>query len=451
MDRDLTAILLKPESTGLVDASGAPMTPAEPISAEWIEQTVRARGRPALLRVAPLPAVGLVQVEVCDVTDGLPTEDPELVAALSKRGSATFVHINHEAGQAIIHGFKAGVGGEGFVGVPGADFATQLQTWLGCDLEALHGADDQTRAGLGVVASRTAALLPGRSLMLPVGMPSALGSFAFHDRAIGSDEQAERCSFFAFDRPLVDAIVATSGTQLAKIVEGVVGSGGSMLGEDLFTNVKNVLRSLGEKPLTAAEPAARPDILRAVELLVLSSGRVFAGGDRVDYWDERVLPLLSIGGGEPVIDADDLETLESAESSLHALVEIVPSAAPPGGIGTVLEGVADRELSPLVPQLAADGGYAGSILALDPQRITQLLRDLDGDRLSDAVERVEHAWYQKTTSKAAEGEAYDAFRRQRLERGQPDVDRVLRHLSELRIVLEVAAVNDLVVAISFYG
>src|SRR5262249_46050138 len=154
-----------------------------------------------------------------------------------------------------------------------------------------------------------------------------------HDRAIGSDEQAERCAFFAFDRPLVGAIVATAGAEVAKIVEGVVGAGAGMLGEDLLARVTKGLRALGDKPLAEAEPAARPDLLRAVELLVLSSGRVFAGGDRVDYWDGRVLPLLSIGGGDPVIEDDDLEALAAAESSLHALVEIVPSASPPGGAG----------------------------------------------------------------------------------------------------------------------
>jgi hypothetical protein len=451
MSRDLTAILLRPPSAGLVDAGGAPLSAGEPISTEWIESVVRSRGRPAILRVAPLPSVGLVQVEVSDVADGLPTEDPELVAALSSRGAATFLHVNHEAGQAILHGFDRGAAGEGFVGVPGAEFSEKLRARLGCDLEALHGADDQSRAGIGVVASRTAAVLPGRSIALPIGMPSALGSFAFHDRAVGQTEEAERCAFFAFDRPLVPAILATPGAELAKVIEGVMGAQRATPGDDMLDGILAALRELGDQPLRTVGPGARATAMRAIELLVLSSGRVFAGGDRVDFWDQRVLPLLSLEDINPVIDEDDLESLEASASVLHALVEVVPSSAPPGGIGSVLEGLSDRELAPLVPQLAEADSYAGSILGLQPERLTARLRELDGERLSRAVERLEAVWYQRKTGQPPEGEAFDAFRKQRAESGQADVDRVLRHLSELRIVLEVAAVNDLVVAVSFYG
>jgi hypothetical protein len=451
MSRDLTAILLKGQSSGLVDTSGAALGSADPISVEWIEQVVRSRGRPSILRVAPLPDLGLVQVEVADVSDGLPTEDPELVAALSARGSATFLHVNHEAKQAILHGFDKGTGLEGFVGEPGPEFAKQLQTRLGCDLDTLHGADDQSRAGIGVVASRTAALLPGRSIALPIGMPSSLGSFQFHDRGIGKGEQAERIAFFAFDRPLVPAIMSTPGVELAKVIETVVGGGRATLGDDTLDGILEALRALGTKPVRDAEPSQRPATLRAVELLVLSSGRVFAGGDRLDYWDERLLPLLSLGDTAPVIDEGDLETFAAADSVLHALVEVVPSAAPPGGIGSVLEGISDRELGPLVPQLAVDGDYAGSILGLQPDRLVAMLRGLDGDRLSMLVERLEKVWFERKHKQPPEGEPFEAFRKHNAERGQTDVDRALRHLSELRIVLEVAAVNDLVVAISFYG
>lgn len=284
MSRDLTAILLRPStSSGLLSASGAPVSTDEPITPVWVEQVVRARGRPAILRVAPLAAVNLVQVEVADVADGLPTEDPELVAALSARGTATFLHVNHEANQAILHSFDKGAAGEGFVGVPGPEFAERIVARLGCDLDALHAADDQSRVGIGVVASRTGALLPGRALALPIGMPSGLGSFAFHDRAIGNGEDAERCAFLAFDRPLVEALLSTPANELGKVVEAVAASGRSMLDDATVAEIIGALRALGDTTIGTADPEKWPMLIRAAELLVLSSGRVFAAGDRVDF------------------------------------------------------------------------------------------------------------------------------------------------------------------------
>ena len=452
MSRDLTAILVRPKGSSLVDLHGRPAgAAADEITPEWVESVVRERGRPAILRIAPLAQVGLVQVEIADIADGLPLEDPELVAALSKRGAATFVHVNHEAGQAIVHGFDAGEGLPGFVGAPGVDFTAQLQARLGCDLDALHAADDQSRAGIGIVASRTAAVLPGRSLALPVGMPSALGSFVFHDRAIGDAGEAERCIFLGFDRPLTEALLGTPGAELAKVIEAIGQSGQTLLDPEATTSLIATLRALGDRPMVTADPAARPELVRAAEALVLSSGRVFSAGDRVDFWNDRVLPLLSLADVEPVIEAGELEELERAESVLHALIEVVPSAAPPGGAGSVLESIADRELQPLLPPLAEDGQYAGSVLTLRPERLLEQLRTLDGDRLSKAVARLEHAWYRAKSGQPPEGEGFEAFRKALGERGQADVDRVLRHLSELRVVFEVAAVNDLTIAIAFYG
>ncbi len=455
MGKDLTAILLSTamSTTGsttklIVSPSGGETTSLTP---EFIEETVRKRGRPVLLRIAPLDKLGLTQVEVCDVNDGLPSEDPELVAQLSVRNPVTFVHVNHEADQAIIHSFDDGKAGESFIGKPGPEFEQKLVDRLGHGLEALHAADDQSRAGIGIIASRTAALLPGRTLPLPMGMPSALGSFAFHDSGGDPNEEVERCAFFAFDRPLVDALSNTPGNELAGVVEA---SSAQRKGADEDPNTKqiiSVLRALGDRTLKDAEPADRPMLVRAIEMLVLGSGRIFAGGDRATYWDERILPLLSLKDSEPVVDNDDLDALTETESLLHALVEVVPYDSPPGGPGEVIESIGNAELSPLLPQLAVGGSYAGSVLRLDATRLRDAVRQLDGERLSSAVAKLERAWYSRKTGQAPEGDAFQAFRRERGEPGQPDIDRVLRHLSELRIVLEVAEVNDLDVALAFYG
>ena len=71
-----------------------------------------------LVRVAPLPKLNLVQIEVHDPRRGLPTEDPALVGRFSKGGRSTFVHVNHSAKQAMVHGFIDGRPNEGFAGAP---------------------------------------------------------------------------------------------------------------------------------------------------------------------------------------------------------------------------------------------------------------------------------------------------------------------------------------------
>ena len=440
MSKDLTAIVVRlipppPESEFAATAG-------------WIESVVRKRDKPAILRIAPLPSLGLIQCEVSNTLDGMPTEDPELIAALSARGQASFVHVNHEAQQAILHGFDGGTALDGFVGKPDAEFEGKLVERFGCNLEALQAADDQTRIGIGIVASRTAALLPGRSIGLPIGMPSGLGTFAFHDRGAEAGPDRERCTFFAFDKQLVDALCKTPGVDLARIIES------ARQGQPPDAEAQQVvatLKALDKLPLVEAPSDQRRVLVRAVEMMVLGSGRVFAGGDRAAYWEERVLPLMALQPSMPVIDDDDLESLDDAKSVLHALVEIVPSTAPPGGAGEVMEGIGDVELSPLLPAFVEDGTYAGSILRLDPTRLVEQLRALQGDSLSQAVMRIETSWFTKKNGAPPEGEVFEAFRKANSDKGQPDIDRVLRHLSELRVVLEVALVNDLTVALAFYG
>ncbi|HEY2746779.1 MAG TPA: hypothetical protein VGL86_19255, partial [Polyangia bacterium] len=140
-ERDLTAVLV----------------PAGQLTVAEIYAIVRESGRhAAIVRVAPLSNVGLVQIEVHDVR-GMPTEDPALVQRFSRGGRAVFVHVNHSAKQAMVHRFVDGKGDEGFAGAPGDDFTTRLRAEAGADLPSLHAADDGTRLGIGVAASNTCA------------------------------------------------------------------------------------------------------------------------------------------------------------------------------------------------------------------------------------------------------------------------------------------------------
>src|SRR3954452_8586679 len=60
------------------------LVPAGQLDEARVHAIVLASGRTeAIVRVAPLPAVNLMQIEVHDARRGLPTEDPALVAAFS--------------------------------------------------------------------------------------------------------------------------------------------------------------------------------------------------------------------------------------------------------------------------------------------------------------------------------------------------------------------------------
>src|SRR4051812_5703914 len=98
-------------------------------------------------RIAPLAALNLTQGEILDGSRGLPRESPEVLMELSKRGSATFMHVNHSAKQALVHHFVKGEAQPGWVGAP-EELDDKLRAAVGHDLEALHQADDGSRPGI---------------------------------------------------------------------------------------------------------------------------------------------------------------------------------------------------------------------------------------------------------------------------------------------------------------
>src|SRR5262245_57228945 len=132
---DLTAILVRegehdPGSVSRVVAAGG-------LGGVW-------------LRVQPLAPLGLLQVEVCG-GDGLPNATPAMVQALSRdKRRAVFVHVNHQASQAMVHGFADGqalslAAGEapgGWLGAPdGLDGKLAAALGRPVTLEALIAAD----------------------------------------------------------------------------------------------------------------------------------------------------------------------------------------------------------------------------------------------------------------------------------------------------------------------
>ncbi len=425
------------------------LVPAGQLEPAAVHAIVRKSGRlAALVRVAPLPALSLVQIEVHDLRRGMPCEDPELVGAFSKGGRATFVHVNHTAKQAMVHGFIDGKPNEGFAGAPGDDFMARLIAEAGHALDAITAADDGSRLGIGIASTQTHALLKGRALHVPVGTPTALDSFVFHDRGQKLDEGAERLAWLAFDRALA---FGAPGRALAAMIDGApAGAFGPL--EGARAEAVAALAALGEQ-----SPAdAKLQNARALELCAFAAAMAFAGGDQLRYWDERVLPLFAICGKPtppaPVLDAEEADEIDHEETPfLEAMVETLPFAAPPEGEGPLLTQLAPGELGPLAPWAGGAAEHTGALFSLRPERLLTLVRTLDGKRLTAAMDSFAHAWYRALRPGQPEGDAFKTWRQAKDDEGHADLDRFVNDWAELRACLEIAAANQLDVALLFYS
>jgi hypothetical protein len=428
MAKDLTAVLL----------------PAGQMTEEAIRAIVAERDAPAFVRVAPLDSIGLIQVEIHEGAQGLPSEDPDLVAKLSKGGRATFVHVNHGASQAIVHGIRDGKPDEGFGGAPGDEFAAKLREALGRDLsiDQITAADDGSRIGIGIASARTVAYVGGGWLTIPPGTPTGANSFAFHDRGAGQDEDSSRMAPFAFDGKRLRALWSQPSGQIAATLRKAPPWQFGPL-TPLAAEVADRLEKRGAQP--------PENDVRALELCALACAGAFAGGETVSYWDERVLPMLSLASDEPKIETADCEDLEDCDSLLHAMVEVLPFSAPPDGEGHLLAQLSDREIAPLAPWAKPGEEYAGAIFLADPTRLLPLVRSLDGRRLRALVEKLERTWYRAARPGQPEGDAFETFKKAWHEQGAQDEERCLRAWTELRIVFELANANALQPALLFYA
>jgi hypothetical protein len=430
------------------DVTGV-LIPTGQLTPDEIVQIVRSRPYGAcFLRIQQLANVNLTQIEVQDAQRGFPCEDPELVGLLSQKGRATFVHLNHDAKQAMLHAFAAGKPvKDGITTEPGDAFETELMTAVGVRSEAITGADDGSRLGIGIAASNTMAILPARPLRIPVGTPTGLGSFVFHDRAGGLDEGGERLAFIAFDsaqaeRAYFDQPADALKARIEQAPEGVFGPL-----EGARAEVLQALGAIGKK--TVREAGLRE--VRALELCAMGSSFAFCAGESLDYWNERVLPIFSLSDQEAVIEPSEIEELEDAESILHAMVEVLPYKAPPGGEGGMVPMIADRELGPLAPWARQETEYRGSIFTLKHERLLGEVRKLNGQNLGQMITRFEKAWYRAERPGQPEGDAMEQWRRAKQETGQNDMNRFATAWAELRALLEIAQANQLTVGLVFYG
>lgn len=452
MPADLTAILMPLPPRGLQPND--------------IVNVVAQNGPPAAwVRLVPMDKHEIHQLEVMDGQTGLPSVSPGMLAALSQNGGkALFLHVNHSAKQALLHAFEDGIEVASYSGEPDETFAGEISRLVGLTTDDIASADDGTRVGFGQAASRTAAVVRGRLLLVPPGTPTGLGSFMFHDRghdriepgadadADGGDGEGTRIAFFAFDGALIQqAFGELTGKQLAQVISGAPQE---IIGPliALRDTTAKMLSGIDTQPGRAEKHPAWHT--HAFEMLALCHAGVYSGGDTLRYLDQKVLALLNIGEATPIIDADDAEELEELPSLLDAMIEVLPCPKPPAGYGPLMEMIGPDEIGALVPWAKPGEPYDGAVFLIKPDRVLQLVRSLDGNKLAQRLERFSRALYTARHG-SPEGEAaekaYIEWRSGHEQRSRADIERFLTAWAELRMVFEMAAANQMNIGVIVYA
>lgn len=449
MAQDLTAILL-------------PQAPRGP-NPDTVVNLVAQNSPPTVwVRLVPLEKTQIQQLEVLDGKTGLPAISPALLAALSQNGGkALFIHANHSGKQALLHGFEDGIEIASFTGEPSDDFAEQFRKLVGHSVDEIVAADDGTRLGFGQAATRTAAIVRGRLIQVPPGTPTGLGSFGFHDRGFDApsqivvtgtdaeDADTTRAAFFAFDGNLINqAFNQIPGQQLAQVLGNAPEE---MLGPLTELRDPTTKALTGYKtPLGQSKdhPAWHT---HAFELLALSHAGAFGGGDAVKFLDQKMLAILSIGDATPIIDSDDVEELEGLPSILDALVDVLPCPKPPGGYGPLFENIGPDEIGALVPWAKPGQPYDGAVFLLKTDRLLELARSFDANRLAQRLEKFCRVFYSAKVGSQTTEDEYQTWRAAWEQKSQQDIERLLLCWAEFRVVLEIAAQNRLHVGVTVYG
>ena len=450
MPADLTAILL-------------PLPPRGPSPDHVVNLVAQHGATAAWVRLCPFDKVEIHQLEVLEGNTGLPAVSPALLVALSENGGkALFVHVNYQAKQVLLHAFEDGIEVSSYRGEPNDEFNKMFQELVGHSVDEIVAADDGTRIGFGQAASRTAAISRGRLLLVPTGTPTGLGTFAFHDRGhdrpstlqiTDADEDDEndttRVAFFAFDGALIQqAFSDVPGAQLAQVIGSApVEVVGPLI--ELRDAIAGQLTQLTTPPGQAqSHPAWHT---HAFELLALAHSGIYGGGDTAKFIDEKLLALLAIGDATPVVDSDDAEELEELPSIIDALIEVLPCPKPPGGYGPLLENLGPEEVGALVPWANPKEPYDGTVFVIRTERLLPLVRGFDGNKLGQRLERFCRALYTARYGDVADEEAYKKWRAVQEQKSRQDIERLLTAWAELRIVLELASVNQMSLGLLVYG
>ena len=138
-------------------------------------------------------------------------------------------------------------------------------------------------------------------------------------------------------------------------------------------------------------------------------------------------------------------------SVLDAMIEVLPCPKPPGGYGPLFENIGPEEIGALVPWAKPGQPYDGAVFLLKPDRILELARSFDANRLGQRLEKFCRALYSAKVGDDVVEEEYLKWRSEWEQKSQKDIERLLLSWAELRVVCEIAAQNRLNVGLAVYG
>jgi hypothetical protein len=105
----------------------------------------------------------------------------------------------------------------------------------------------------------------------------------------------------------------------------------------------------------------------------------------------------------------------------------------------------------LVPWAKPGQPYDGAVFLIKADRILNLVRDFDGNKLGARLEKFCRALYTARYGAISDEKAYLQWRAGQEQKSRTDIERLLLAWAELRIVLEMAAVNQMALGVIVYG
>jgi hypothetical protein len=429
-------------------------------------------GQPAVVRsmVGELPAGGgiwltLVPLElegqrwlgVClqlarglGVEPGSPVVAEELAAALSAHGGLVLELLVAPGGDEVVMGvFRDGQRQR----QPSPDPLPErfppepsLASLAPARLRALPEVEQMASATSG---AHTELLFAQRLLAMPPDTDKGVDIFRFSERSsagIGEPDGSGRLCLTAFDLARVKEVLRTrSVSQGIQLLDFFTNREAKRflgpLAVDLPLCLDDLRELPGDSPLLQA-----PRLQDLAELLALMHSRASAPGNRLMYLDEVFFPLLNLASDRlpERLDEDELPELEALDLPA-AMADQLPYHAPEGQL---MESFSDLELTPLMTALELPAGEGGALWLLDPGRMGRQLEALQPDAFARLVEGFLQLWYESLPP--LDRPPQKDWLQRRLQADEAALQVFFSTWYELKVLVQVARLNELQLALLFY-
>lgn len=416
-------------------------------------------------------ATPLLQLELYDLEDGTPVFVEQLLFALSDDGkSALHLSVDSDDGVVALQCFSdqtpqirwsdrpANFKSEN-VDPPGERPYPQGEAGLDQMLtDEMHVSWNELQTmtvseeAADVADESTALLLRGRIVKPPNGQLRDGSLHSFHETDITSDGEEDHLALIALEpKALEDLWTQQPAGQVLGFLQMI-----STVRQKVLGPLAHVLNEVGlhiegggqlDKPLVEAE---HPELLN-YEILAMSTAVAYWGGIPVNYFDERLIPLLSICESEinESALADALPEIEDL-GLLSAMTEVLPYSAPEGSL---LESFDDTEVAPLAPWAVKDDSYEGTLFLLNTERLLTMLQRFDETQLQSKANAFLQIWAKlrfPPDEGGAEGDL-ESWLVEREDLDNNDWQDQVHLLNRLRAILEFSKLNELKPALFFYG